>query len=470
VVPETGLKPTVADREGLVQAGYFAATFLPVLVVSLAVNDWSVGVSLVAAVVLGGLWFGGLRLGFAETRTTLVTLGPLVGVIRGTALGFIAATIVGVWWPDVMLGGRALALVGGTIFVLVSVWEMFVSRHLSPPQRVLLVGPVDACANAIADLRAEARDRFVIVGIVDDDTESRHPLLIGSIAALGEAVSRTQPDLVALAPGCNRPAAFAGLLESAQSGFRVLELAQFYEYAFGRVPVRDLTRAWFMSVLHLYQRPYSRFTKRAADIIGALALFVLTAPLFPLLALLVRLTPGSILIRQVRVGEHGRLFTMYKFRTMRADAERPGQAVWAAQNDPRVTTAGRLMRRLRLDELPQVWNVLRGEMSLVGPRPERPEFVDDLLDTVPFWTRRHLVKPGITGWAQVNLGYTASAADTIEKLSYDLWYIRHRSLTVDLVICARTLTTALRGDRRGATGATFDPVSTLLQPVGGPPS
>jgi exopolysaccharide biosynthesis polyprenyl glycosylphosphotransferase len=454
----------------LIEGGYFATTFVPVLIGLLATNGRTVSWVFPAAVVLGGLWFACLRIGFAGARTTLMTLGAHVAVVRGTALGFVAVTLMGVWWPTFRMANITLAAVGAGVFLLASAWEMFVSRRLTRPKRVLLVGPVGACAGAIVDLRTEADGRFVLTGIVDDDAQG-HPLVIGSIAALRETVARIQPDLVALVPGCNRPAAFAGLIDSAQSGFRVLELAQLYEYAFGRVPVRDLTGAWFMSVLHLYQRPYSRFAKRATDIVGSVSLFILTAPLFPLLALLVRCTPGAIFIRQVRVGEHGSLFTMYKFRTMRADAERPGQAVWASQHDPRVTTAGRIMRRLRLDELPQIWNVLRGEMSFVGPRPERPEFVEDLLDTVPYWTKRHLVKPGITGWAQVNRGYTSNAADTVDKLSYDLWYIRHRSLTVDLVICARTLGTALFGDARAQRRAqAFDPIPTLLQPVGSPPS
>ena len=445
------------------QSGYLVATLIPVLVASLVARG-GLGSSLLQTAVLGGIWFGCLKIGFADTRTTLATLGVHVGAIRGTALGLIGATVAGVWWPGLMLGGRTLLAVAVAVLVLTVAWETVVARFLTRRQRVLLVGPYDACANVNADLAAGHERRFILVGIVDDNPDLDDPLVVGPVAALPEVVYRLCPDLVALAPGANRPAAFAGLLDSAQSGFRVLELAQFYEYAFGRVPVRDLTRAWFMSVLHLYQRPYSRFAKRATDIAGSLGLFVLTAPLFPLLAGLVRCTPGSIFIRQVRVGEHGRLFTMYKFRTMRADAERPGQAVWAAHDDPRVTTAGRIMRRLRLDELPQIWNVLRGEMSLVGPRPERPEFLDDLLDTVPFWTRRHLVKPGITGWAQVNHGYTSNTTDTAEKLSYDLWYIRHRSLTVDLAICARTFMTALRGDRKPAPRVeVFDPVHTLLQ-------
>jgi lipopolysaccharide/colanic/teichoic acid biosynthesis glycosyltransferase len=138
---------------------------------------------------------------------------------------------------------------------------------------------------------------------------------------------------------------------------------------------------------------------------------------------------------------------------MRADAEAPGTAVWADAADTRITRTGGIMRRLRLDELPQLWNVMRGDMSLVGPRPERPEFLAELMLRVPYWTRRHLVKPGLTGWAQVRQGYTATAEATSEKLSYDLWYIRHRSLTVDLAILLRTLAVVLQGDPQHRPGA-----------------
>jgi lipopolysaccharide/colanic/teichoic acid biosynthesis glycosyltransferase len=153
---------------------------------------------------------------------------------------------------------------------------------------------------------------------------------------------------------------------------------------------------------------------------------------------------GPVIFCQTRLGEGGRVFTLYKFRTMRVDAELSG-AVWAAEHDPRVTPVGRFMRKTRLDELPQLWNVLRGDMSFVGPRPERPEFLAELEAEVPFWRRRHLVKPGLTGWAQVRRGYTADAAGTGDKLSYDLWYLRHRSLVVDLAICVKTLSTVLSG-------------------------
>jgi lipopolysaccharide/colanic/teichoic acid biosynthesis glycosyltransferase len=171
-----------------------------------------------------------------------------------------------------------------------------------------------------------------------------------------------------------------------------------------------------------------------------------------------------VLLRQTRVGEHGELFMMYKFRTMHVDAEAPGEAIWATKDDPRVTSVGRFMRRFRLDELPQIWNVLAGDMSIVGPRPERPEFIDQLLESVPFWARRHLVKPGITGWAQVKRGYTSDTKGTLDKLSYDLWYIRHRSLTTDTVICARTLHAIIRGEWNQADVPLpdLDPLLVLL--------
>jgi lipopolysaccharide/colanic/teichoic acid biosynthesis glycosyltransferase len=158
---------------------------------------------------------------------------------------------------------------------------------------------------------------------------------------------------------------------------------------------------------------------------------------------LVRLTPGPLIYRQTRVGEGGKHFTMFKFRTMHEDAEEPGRPAFAQKNDPRVTWIGRMLRRTHLDELPQLWDVLKGDMSIVGPRPERPEFIPTLEEAVPFFTRRLLVKPGITGWAQLRRDYASDAEGAADKLSYDLWYLRHRNLVVDLAICAKTFSAVL---------------------------
>jgi exopolysaccharide biosynthesis polyprenyl glycosylphosphotransferase len=189
--------------------------------------------------------------------------------------------------------------------------------------------------------------------------------------------------------------------------------------------------------------------KRVSDLmVGAIGL-VLALPIMALVALLVKLTSrGPVLYHQPRVGQHGRIFTVHKFRSMVTDAEAGTGAVWAQRNDSRITRIGGVLRRTRLDELPQLWNVLRGDMSLVGPRPERPEFVRSLTDQIRFYGQRHVVRPGLTGWAQVRYTYGASVEDALEKLQYDLYYIKNMSLALDLFVLFLTVKTILQ--RQGA--------------------
>jgi exopolysaccharide biosynthesis polyprenyl glycosylphosphotransferase len=442
-------------------AGRAVATLTPVTIMA---ASWE-GRQLVLFCVTAPLWLLSINVGLAATSVSLASLGPSVAVLRGALIGLIATSVLGAWAPALHVSFLRNLRAAFGVFMLVAAWEKWAGSRLRPRTRIIVVGSRSACASVEHELEARRDRRFVVLGAVDDSLPKDEKVL-GGIAELPEVIEQARPDLVAIAPGANRPATFAQLLELSDRGFRVLELAHFYEYAFGMVPVRDLTGAWFMSVLHIYQRPYSRAAKRSCDIIGSLGLLVLFAPLFALTALLVRMTPGPIIVRQIRVGEHGRLFTMYKFRSMRADAERPGEAVWAAKSDPRVTAAGQVMRRLRLDEFPQIVNVLKGDMSLVGPRPERPEFVD-VLSSVPFWTRRHLVKPGITGWAQVRHGYTSDTDGSLAKLSYDLWYVRHRSLTVDLAIIAQTVIAVLWGDHRFSDAHAGSPAGQVASPRAG---
>jgi len=223
----------------------------------------------------------------------------------------------------------------------------------------------------------------------------------------------------------------------------VQELPAFSEVAFGRVPIDVINAAWFMHMVHPFYQPYSRAVKRVGDILTSLFIGALALPLLPISALLVRMSgPGPILYSQVRVGERGREFRIYKFRTMRTDAEIAG-AQWAQQNDPRITKTGKFMRLTRLDELPQLWNILAGHMSFVGPRPERPEFLGELERDLPYYQRRHLVKPGLTGWAQVRQGYTDSAEGSSHKLGYELYYLKHQSLFLDFVILVETIRVVL---------------------------
>jgi sugar transferase (PEP-CTERM system associated) len=235
------------------------------------------------------------------------------------------------------------------------------------------------------------------------------------------------------------------LMRARLNGLMVYDLADFYERLWLKIPVYYLRDGWFVfsQGFQLQHFPLGLQLKRILDVIFALLLVILTSPLMLLLLILVRLeSRGSAIYRQIRAGENEKPFTILKFRTMRDDAEKNG-AQWAVQNDNRITSVGNFLRTTRLDELPQLFNVLRGDMSFVGPRPERPEFNRNLEKEIPYFSLRHLVKPGITGWAQVNYRYGASIEDAKQKLQYDLYYIKNYSLWLDLIIVLRTIRVVL---------------------------
>ena len=445
LVPARGIRLTRRAVQALYAGGHAGAVWLPCFA---ALSGRGSAASAVAqATVAAAVWLVALHFAYSAVRVTRLALGAAVGAAVGALGGLVVMSAVDAWVEGLSYGHWTLALTAVGVFLLSGSWEALVADAPALRRRVLVVGARSGGADLVAELNAVEECPFELVGIVDDEHEGGEiggVPVHGTIDDLPTIVEAQQPDLVVLAVDENRPEAFGKLLDVAGAGFKVIGLAQFYEHAFGRVPVSTVSPAWFMSVLHLYRRPYTRFAKRAFDVVVASIGLALTAPLLPVLALLVKRTPGPVIFRQTRLGEGGRHFTIYKFRTMRQDAEAAG-AIWASERDPRITTIGRIMRKTRLDELPQLWNVLKGDMSIVGPRPERPEFVELLQETVPFWSRRHLVKPGITGWAQVRRGYTADASGTAEKLAYDLWYLRHRSVVVDLAICVKTFTTLATG-------------------------
>jgi exopolysaccharide biosynthesis polyprenyl glycosylphosphotransferase len=213
--------------------------------------------------------------------------------------------------------------------------------------------------------------------------------------------------------------------------------------------VEALNPQWFVCTNGFACPQAGTTIKRCLDVTFALLLILLAAPLLPLIAIAIKLeSAGPVLFRQVRVGLHGKTFVIYKFRSMRQDAELESGPAWAGESDPRVTVLGRLLRAFRLDELPQAFNVLKGDMSMVGPRPERPCFVNVLAQEIPFYNLRHYLKPGITGWAQVMFQYGASVQDSYEKLQYDFYYAKHKSLRCDAEILLRTIVVVLLGRGR----------------------
>lgn len=236
------------------------------------------------------------------------------------------------------------------------------------------------------------------------------------------------------------------LLRCKAEGFEVLDGHTFLERLLGRIFLADLSPRWLIFSDGFKRSAMARIMKRLLDVVAAGSIVVVTAPLCLVVAMVIKLQDGGpALYRQTRVGQRGVPFTLFKFRSMRVDAEAATGPKWAEHDDPRVTAFGRWIRSLRIDEIPQAWNVLRGDMSFVGPRPERPEFVAQLSRSIPYYEYRHFTRPGITGWAQVNLPYTATVEDSREKIEYDLYYLKNFSPLMDLFIMARTVKIILFG-------------------------
>jgi sugar transferase (PEP-CTERM system associated) len=236
------------------------------------------------------------------------------------------------------------------------------------------------------------------------------------------------------------------LLQCRMEGIEVLDGNTFYEMLTGKLIVQQLNPSWLIFSEGFRKTRLRRFLKRTTDLVLSVVLLVLLLPLIALTAILIKLdSKGPVIFSQERVGEKGKIYRVHKFRSMVQDAEALSGPIWAQEKDPRITRVGAVIRRLRIDEIPQLWNVLKGEMSFVGPRPEREFFVQKLQESIPYYSERISVKPGITGWAQVSYGYGASEQDAIEKLNYDLFYIKNMSALMDLMIVMRTIKIVLFG-------------------------
>jgi exopolysaccharide biosynthesis polyprenyl glycosylphosphotransferase len=375
-------------------------------------------------------------------------VAPLVGL--GAILLLKATTGV----PEAEIRDLVAAtLVGAAISIAPAVLRRH--RVRGTGLRVALIGSVAAAERLAADLENEGPATHRLVGRIalEDQllglTEQERVPTLATLSDVDRAVAEYRIDLLVVTDEAPPPRVFDRLATSClRLSVRVCGLTGFYEDRFGRVPVSGINAAWFQYLMHPRYRPTPSTLKRGVDLCVAGTLGVVTLPLLTLLALLVRLDGGPSLFCQTRVGEGGRLFTVYKLRTMRVGSSSAAQ--WASPGDPRITSVGAFLRRTHLDELPQLFNVLQGDMSLVGPRPEQPAFVAHLEKELPFYTERHLIRPGITGWAQVRCGYAGSDIGSTRKLCHDLFYLKHRTMLLDLVIMAETLRT-LVADRQFAT-------------------
>jgi sugar transferase (PEP-CTERM system associated) len=320
------------------------------------------------------------------------------------------------------------------------------SSQVGPRERLLLIGRSATADNFERELAERSHHGVEIVGFVEAQSTDNHDRRsLGAFEDLPAIVRAHAVDRVVVNLADARgKLPMDKLLEMKLQGVTFADLASVYEECTGKIAIENLRPSWLIFSSGFRKSAAVLIAKRALEVVIAAVALVLCLPILLLLAAAIVLTsPGPAVYSQLRVGQNGRVFRVYKLRSMRNDAERESGAVWSKPGDPRITRIGNVLRRTRLDELPQLWNILIGNMSLVGPRPERPEFVQDLAKQIPLYKLRHVVKPGLTGWAQVRYTYTATVEDTMEKLQHDLFYIKNLSLRLDLFIIIETVKTVV---------------------------
>ena len=323
-------------------------------------------------------------------------------------------------------------------------WRYIYNRNtdeLTHPLRILLVG-VDR-AGKVRQLLNEGLPKARIIGYVGErDMDPDAGPCLGAPFNVLEAAKENGATMILLLPDAPIDDDIAhSLLEAKLHGAMVVDIRSFYEHVVKSLPISQITEEWLLQTegFNLNTRGSLRRLKRALDVLISIVLLIPAAPIMLITALAIRLeSKGPIIYKQDRVGLFEKEFTVYKFRSMRTDAEKNG-AVWAKEHDDRVTRVGRIIRKVRIDELPQIWNILKGDMSFIGPRPERMTFVQELKKQIPYYGLRHTVKPGLTGWAQVCYPYGASVEDSLRKLEYDLYYIKNISILLDITIILKTI-------------------------------
>jgi len=387
-----------------------------------------------------------------DRRDLFVRIAQALG-----AASFILAVIY-FWFPAMMIGRGVFFIAAMLIISLIIGWRFgfdWLMRQIGPRERLLLVGTSVAAVKLAREIYERRQELGVeIVGFVDADPAKvgepvLNPGVIGTVDDIPLIVRNRAVDRVVVSLADARgKLPMDKLLDIKLEGVSFDHLASVYEEYTGKIALENLRPSWLIFSSGFQGTQSLRSVKRAIDIFVAVIGLTLAAPLMLLIAVLVRITSkGPVLYHQARVGHRGRVYMVHKFRSMRMNAEAQSGPVWAKTNDPRVTPIGGFLRKSRLDELPQLWNVLVGEMSFVGPRPERPEFVEELTKEIPFYGQRHVVRPGLTGWAQVRYNYGASREDALEKLQYELFYIKNMSLALDAFIILKTVKTVIL--RRG---------------------
>jgi sugar transferase (PEP-CTERM system associated) len=415
-----------------------------------------------------GYWKAGVAMSFCLAAFYLFDLYDFIvmhdrrelvlRLIQALGLAWIALALAFYAYPGLMLG-RSISLIALPLALSLMVgWRVSIHWFLGHPdigERILIVGSGNLAVEVAREILSRPDAGYRIVGFVGTDSELLgksliNPRVIGLTEQLGEIVKLEGIDRIVVAMGERRGLLPTDrLLQLSLAGeVSIEEGASFYERVTGRVSLNMIRPSWLIFSSRGRQAKLATLSREAVHWLVALLGLALSLPLVALTAILVKLdSRGPVFYKQDRVGKNGRTFVLVKFRSMRVDAEKSGP-VWASKSDDRTTRVGRIIRKVRIDEIPQFWNILRGEMSFVGPRPERPHFVAQLAEEIPYYEQRHLIAPGLTGWAQIKYPYGASIEDARQKLQYDLFYIKNHGLILDAIIMFETIKIILFG--RGA--------------------
>ncbi|HSE18626.1 MAG TPA: TIGR03013 family XrtA/PEP-CTERM system glycosyltransferase [Pyrinomonadaceae bacterium] len=379
-------------------------------------------------------------------------------LIQALGLAWIALAISFYTFPSLMLG-RGVSLIALPLaLALMVAWRVSIHWFLGHPdfgERILIVGSGSLAVEVAREVLNRPDAGYRIIGFVGNDAELLgksliNPRVIGLTEELDHIVKRENIDRIVVAMGERRGQLPTNkLLQLSLTGEVSIEEGQsFYERITGRVSLNMLRPSWLIFSGRGRQKKIAGFARSSVHWLVALVGALLSLPIVVVTAILIKLeSRGPVFYKQERVGKNGRTFVLTKFRSMRVDAEQDGP-VWASKGDSRTTRVGRIIRKIRVDEIPQFWHILKGEMSFVGPRPERPHFVAQLAEEIPFYEQRHLIAPGLTGWAQIKYPYGASIEDARQKLQYDLFYIKNQGLVLDAIIIFETIKIILFG--RGA--------------------
>jgi sugar transferase (PEP-CTERM system associated) len=406
-----------------------------------------------AAIFLLVFYIGGLY----ERKTLTQQKNLIFPCVATVLIGLVLIIIVFYARFDLLIGRGVLFL--GALFAMAGAWSSrtlyrMIAGYGIFSRHALIVGEGRDVTQAIRLLQSLPDTGYKIYGIVTYSKGKIGDLIdgvpiVGHVDNLKSYVRHYRAETLIIAASLAKEHALLKILRPLRyAGIELLDYASFYERIAQEIPLDHIDDEWLMHAAMNSSRIHIRKLKRIMDVVVAVAGLVLSLPVCLITAILVKLdSPGPVLYRQRRLGLDSQPYTVTKFRTMRTDAETQSGAVWSSRNDARITRVGRFLRKSRIDEIPQLINVLRGEMSLVGPRPERPEFVEELAKSIPFYKERLLVPPGITGWAQVCFPYASSVNASRRKLQFDLYYIKHMSLVLDIVVLLRTFKTILVGLR-----------------------